>query len=186
LPPVFIEEAELNRRLNAIWGPEYLQGRKPMAPVGTGMDRKTGKLLMGWQHTQQSMSVIFATPYHTRVLRRYVGSFVPHILGETAVALVITRFFWAIATGIENWEPRYRIKYVHAMEFALADAKDSPRPETSSADELRLGHAFFRTEGVYRPRAHLGDFTPLEQRQLGLVGRGQERWIARAMGTGSC
>jgi phage baseplate assembly protein W len=160
----------------AMWGEEYLQGRRPMAPVGIGMDRRTGKMIFGWTHTQQCMEVIFITQFHTRVLRRWVGSYVPHILGESAIARVITRFFWAIAVGLEMWEPRYRIKRVHAEQFALADAKLAPAPETSSADELRIGHATFMTDGVYRPRAHLGDITPWEQRRVGLIGRGQERW----------
>jgi phage baseplate assembly protein W len=154
--------------------PDLLQGRKPLAPVGVGVDAKTGKVLMGWDHVRQQMERIFATPFHTRVLRRYVGCFVPRILGETAVARIIVRFYWAIASAIDLWEPRYRIQRVLFQGFAIGDAW-SPE-QTDGAELLRLGHAIFRNEGVFMPRGHLGDFTAESQRMIGLVGRGANLW----------
>src|SRR5207249_1523646 len=79
---------------------------------GVRVDRRTGKVLVGWPHVQQSLGVIFSTRYHERVLRRYVGSFVPHLLGESALPRIITRFFWAIASAIDLWEPCYSIQRV--------------------------------------------------------------------------
>jgi hypothetical protein len=49
-------------------------------------------------------------------------------------------------------------------------------PNTSAAQLIRAGDAIFRTEGVWRPRAHLGDFSPFELRQSQLVGRGDTLW----------
>lgn len=164
----------------AMW-PDLLQGRKPLAPVRIGVHRKTGKVLMGWDYVRQSMEVIFATPFHTRVLRRYVGSFVPHILGESAVPRIITRFYWAIASAIDLWEPCYRIKRVLFQGFAIGDAW-SP-VQTTGAELLRLGHVIFRNEGVYMPRGHLGDFTPESQRMIGLVGRGSNLWDTVPIGS---
>lgn len=140
-----------------------------MAPVRVGMDRKNGKLLMGWEHVQQSMWVILMTRYHDRVLRRWVGSFVPHILGESATPRVITRFFWAICSSLELWEPNYRITKIHIE-------KRDDNSVLTSAEELRQGHMSNRLEGVYRPRAHLGDFTPEKRRSAGLVRRSSGLW----------
>jgi phage baseplate assembly protein W len=136
------------------------------------MDRETGKVLHGWDHTVQSMRVIFLTRYHERVLRRYVGSFVPHLLGESAVERAITRFYWAIATAIDLWEPNYRIQKV-----SVATTENGQ--QLTSAEELRHGNLTTRMDGVHRPRAHLGDNTPEQRRGIGLIGRGYHAWDLR-------
>lgn len=149
--------------------PEIRKGRVLLAPVRVGMNRKTGKILIGWEHVQQSMLVILMTRYHERVLRRWVGSFVPHILGESAIPRIITRFFWAICSAIELWEPNYRISRIRIES----------RPDLTSltsAEELRQGMMTNRLEGVYRPRGHLGDSTPENRRSAGLIGRGSGVW----------
>ena len=161
------------RTINAIW-PDLLNARATIAPARNGMNRDTGKLMQGWDHVEQSMKVIFATPFHERVLRRWVGSFVPILLGRTYIARIILRFFWAIASAIDLWEPNYRIKQVQYMGAALSGW--APLPNASAAGLIRLGQAIFRSVGVYRPRAHLGDFTPAVQKQISLVGRGNDIW----------
>jgi hypothetical protein len=158
--------------VNAIW--PGLRTQAYVAPARNGMDRRTGKLMQGWDHVEQSLELIFATPFHERVLRRWVGSFVPHILGESAVPRIITRFFWAIASAIDIWEPNYRIKQVYLMGDALSQW--SPPSTLDAAGLLRLGQLIFRQEGIYRPRAHLGDFTPYVTRYNTTVGRGTDLW----------
>ncbi len=146
--------------------PDLKQGRVILQPVRVGVDRTTGKMIVGWPHVKQSIFVIVSTRYHTRVLRRWVGCFIPHLLGESALARVITKFYWAIATALDLWEPNYRIQRVWVGK----------RPDGSlltSAEELRLGHISTVTEGVYRPRAHLGDNTPEDRRSLDLLRRPQ-------------
>jgi uncharacterized protein len=156
------------RVVNAIW-PDLLNSKALIVPARNGVDRHTGRMLSGWAHVEQSMQVIFATGYHERILRRWVGSFVPHILGETFVQRIITRFHWAMAVAIDLWEPNYRIQTIYFM----GDALESWSPQNfDAASEFRLGHAIFRTEGTYRPRAHLGDITPYRMRAAGLISRG--------------
>lgn len=155
-----------------IW-PELRQTQIVLAPVRVGMDRRTGKMMVGWRHVVQSIEVIFITRFHERVLRRWVGSFVPHILGENATERVITRFYWAIAGAIDIWEPNYTITRVRVSR--RTETGDESEILTS-ADELRQGHLTTRNEGVYRPRGHLGDPTPENRRVLGLVGHGLSRW----------
>jgi hypothetical protein len=157
-----------------IW-PDLARGRIALAPVRVGMDRTTGKMLVGWPHVVQSIQVILATRYHERVLRRWCGSFVPHILGESATPKVITRFFWAIASSIELWEPNYRITRVRVQN--KGDRDDT---SLTSVEELRRGEMTNRIEGVYRPRGHLGDPTPESRRSAGLIQRSSGYFEARS------
>ena len=154
--------------------PDLARGRIVLAPVRVGMDRQTGKMMVGWPHVLQSIQVILMTRYHERVLRRWVGSFVPHILGELAIQRVITRFFWAIASAIELWEPNYRVTRVRIE-------KKPDDTSLTSAEELRRGEMTNQIEGVYRPRGHLGDTSPEIRRGAGLIGRGQGLWEARSL-----
>jgi hypothetical protein len=55
-------------------------------------------------------------------------------------------------------------------------AKRADDSSLTSAEELRRGQLTSRTEGVYRPRAHVGDTTPERRRSLGLIGRGHGVW----------
>jgi Bacteriophage baseplate protein W len=165
----------------AMW-PE--DARKPLAPVRVGMDAKTGKILVGWRHVRQSLDRIFATPFHTRVLRRWVGSFVPHILGEEGVPDIILRFHWAIASAIDLWEPCYRVKRVQFQGYALEGQAWSPPPETDGVEMFRLGHVIFRNEGIYMPRGHLGDFTPASTFKIGLIQRGHPSFDVTSVGPG--
>jgi len=180
--PIISSSEPYFRQLATIW-PDLYNRRVIVGPAGNGVDRRSGKVLMGWRHVEQSMQVIFATRFHSRVLRRWVGSFVPHMLGESIVPRVITRFFWAIATSIDLWEPRYRIKQVYFMGDALSQW--APRSSLAAADLLRLGQAIFRQEGVYFPRGHLGDFQPYERRHFGIVGHGADLWDVTPIGMGS-
>jgi len=117
-----------------------------IAPLpGTGVDRQTGKLLTGWEHVLQSLEVIFTTRFGERVMREWFGSFVPNVLGKKMVPSAILKFWMAVCVAIDLWEPRYRVTKIEPF---------------GSDEEMRLGSIGFRVEGVYMPRAHLGDFTP--------------------------
>lgn len=153
-------ESDYFKTVNAQW-PDLANWRAPIKPPRNGVDRRTGKLLSGWGHCQQSLEALFVTPFHERVLRRWAGSFVPMILGRSAVERVITRFFWAIASAIDLWEPGYRVRRVYFMGDALTFSTDPERP-ISTAELLRLGQALFRQEGVWFPRGHVGDFSPFQ------------------------
>ena len=142
-----------------IWPPEE---KKPLAPVRVGMDRRTGKMLIGWPHVEQSIHTIFMTRFHERILRQWVGSFVPHLLGKNYVSNTFTQFFWAIASAIDLWEPCYRLVRV----FVKNRSTGAP---LTSAEEVRRGEAQTENLGLYMPRGHLGDFTPESQRSIGWV-----------------
>lgn len=155
-----------------LW-PDLRYGRIVLSPVRIGMDRVTGKMLTGWDHVVQSMLLIFSTRYHSRVLRRWCGSYVPHLIGENATENTICRFYWAIATGLDLWEPNYRIQRVRVGRRADGSLLTSP-------EELRTGNLITSMDGVYRPRGHLGNSDPQVRRAVGLVSRGYNLWEGRA------
>lgn len=111
---------------------------------GTGIDKETGRVLSGWDHTLQCLLVIFTTPFGARVLRRWFGSFIPPILGRNMDPPTILRFWTAICVAVDLWEPRYKI------------TKITPG---GTSDQMRLGNLTFAIDGIYYPRGHLGDFT---------------------------
>jgi len=149
--------------------PDLKQGRIVLNPVRIGVDRTTGKMITGWDHVVQSILLIFSTRYHERVLRRWCGSFVPHMIGNSATESTIVSFYWSIANGLDLWEPNYRMQRARVGNRADGSM-------LTSAEELRTGHLSTATEGVYRPRAHLGDDAPEERRTVGLVSRGYNVW----------
>lgn len=148
-----------------------LARRGVAAPVRVGIDNRTGKVLTGWGHVQQSIARLFATRFHERVLRRWLGSFVPHLLGELATLENLLRFYSAIATAIDLWEPCFSVQRVRLVNRDGTDANLS-----SYANKLRLGHATFAVEGIYMPRGHLGDRTPETRRTIYFRGSGTGSW----------
>lgn len=121
--------------------------------TGVGMDRNTGRALDGWPHVAQSLGDIFTTRYGERVMRRYYGSLVPNILGENMVPETYTRFFAAIGAALEQ-EPRVRLLRVTPLSVG------------------RDGRSGVRLELEYRPRGHLGDFTPAGRKRVAMTGTG--------------
>lgn len=112
-----------------------------------GINRRTGKLLIGWPHVVQSLVVLFTTSFGTRVMRRYFGSDVPRLLGQNITKRTILLFMSAVIVAIELWEPRFRVSKV--------DVDDDNTPES-----LRKGNLKMTVRGVYYPRGQFGDFTP--------------------------
>jgi len=116
------------------------------------IDIGTGANIGGWPHVQQCIADFFSTPFGARVMREWYGSAVPRFLGENLNTQTIVPFFSAVASAIEQWEPRYRIT----------------RIVPQSVD--RGGRLVVTIEGEYRPRALLGDFTVAGAKRMTVTG----------------
>lgn len=152
---------------------------RPLVPVRVGVNAKTGKIMVGWRHVEQSIGKIYSTPYHERILRQWVGSFVPYILGKNTTSTTVTRFFWAMAVALDLWEPCYRIRRIRIQSRAEKASKSQRSPDQNiltSADEVRKGQLTFMNEGLYMPRGHLGDMTPEDQRIGAFAGSAAGFW----------
>jgi phage baseplate assembly protein W len=116
------------------------------------IDAETGEDISGWPHVLQSIQDFFITSFAERVMREWYGSAVPRFLGENLTVSTVVPFFAAMASAIEQWEPRYRLTRVV--------------PESVGRDgKLRV-----YMEGEFRPRALLGDFTPEGARRITVLG----------------
>ncbi|MDI6839225.1 MAG: GPW/gp25 family protein [Rhizobiaceae bacterium] len=122
-----------------------------------GMDRHSGRWISGWASVAQAIEVLLTTRYFERVLREYVGSPLPAMLGETANLETVSKFRWAIAITILLFEPRFL-----PTQIAMTDLG-------------RPGNSSWIIRGKYRPRAHLGDLTEAGEVTLtiGASGAGQ-------------
>lgn len=127
------------------------------AALGVDLDRVTGEVISGWQHVEQCIGDFLTTFFGERVMREWYGSIVPPLMGENLTVDTIVRFFAAVTSAIDQWEPRFKI------------AKITP------ISVNRSGEFHVRIEGDYRPLALIGNFTSGSPKHLtisGAVGRG--------------
>lgn len=83
-----------------------------------GMCAKTGKVLEGIAHLQQSVSDILSTPVGTRIERRTYGSDVPELIDQPDTPYTRIRVFSAAAHALGLWEPRLRITEIKMISMA--------------------------------------------------------------------
>lgn len=120
----------------------------PRSP-SVGIDAETGKMLTGFAHVVQSINTIFTTAFGERVMREWVGSLVPNLLGRNMTSREIVPYFASIVATIEQFEPRFRVTKITPLSVS------------------REGVFRFQIDGVYRPRALQGDFTVEGARKVG-------------------
>ena len=122
---------------------------------GAGFDRRTGKILSGWPHVVQSLEVLFTTRFGERVMREWVASFVPAMLGQNLIKDTILKTTTAIYVAVDVFEPRYAIRRFNPLEAT------------------RGGYFGLEIIGEYRPYGHLGDPRPESLRSLRLTTAGE-------------
>lgn len=116
--------------------------------LGIDLSRSDGSAVTGWDHVLQCLEQIFITEFGESVLREWFGSNVPGFLGRTNLnATTVLQMRAAIASAIDQWEPRFEVRKVEAL----------------SVDDGRLG---LRIIGIYRPLALIGIDTSEDERSV--------------------
>ena len=109
-----------------------------------GIDRRTGKVIGNLASAYQGVEVILSTRIGSRIMRREFGGGIAELLGRLLTPSLFAAWRQLVATAIDLWEPRFRIRRILI---------------SGSVEQLRLGQVGLSIEADYRPRGHLGDFT---------------------------
>ena len=109
-----------------------------------GIDRHTFGVIATLDSAYQGLEVMFTTRLASRVMRREFGGGIVEMLGRRITPPLFSIFQQLVATAIDLWEPRFKVRRI-----VLA----------GSAEEVRLGILGIQIEVDYRPRGHLGDET---------------------------
>ena len=107
--------------------------------ASVGINRRTGKVLTGWQHVRQSIEDIITTPKLMRVMVRQYGSDQPRLIDVNMSERALLALYVAIATALVQWEPRFELTYVGFEEVSPG------------------GHVKLALIGTYFENGHLGD-----------------------------
>lgn len=116
-----------------------------------GIDRRTGGVVSGWAHVEQSLDVILTTPIGSRIMRRDFGSEIPDLVDRKMTSRLVLALYAAAAAAIRRWEPRFRLTRAAVTEAGATG---------------RLGLALY---GTYYPRGHLGDYSVAEDASTRIV-----------------
>lgn len=119
-----------------------------------GVDRHTGRPIGNLASALQSVETILSTRIGARVMRREFGAGIAELLGRAATPRLFAAFQMLIATAIDLWEPRFRVRRVSV---------------SGNVDGLRSGHATLLIEVDYRPRGHYGDLRVERVLQFGVA-----------------
>jgi uncharacterized protein len=122
-----------------------------------GIDRRTGARLSNLESAYQAVEYILGTRLGSVILLREFGGGVVELLGRLLAADLFLAWCQLVATAIDLWEPRFRVRRV---SFA------------GSVEEIRLGNGKILIEVDYRPKGHLGDFTVQSVKTLGVNANG--------------
>ena len=123
--------------------------------ASVGINRETGEILTGWQHTVQSIITIVTTEVGERVQRRDFGSKVNGLIDKPQNDEEILEFYMAIAEGLEP--RRVRQSIYGEPRFKLTQL---------SFDATVPGVVRFSLGGAYYPDAYRGDFTESQKVEL--------------------
>lgn len=113
-----------------------------------GVDRHTGEVLTGWDHCQQSISLILTTAVGSVSMLREFGSEAPALQDRPMSSLEIARHYMAAAEALRRWEPGYRLTRIATVAANAA------------------GAIAFSLSGVFFPNGHLGDFSRPEAKNF--------------------
>ena len=91
-----------------------------------GIDRHTGKVIDNLASAYQGVEVILSTRIGSRVMRREFGGGIAELLGRLMTPALFAAWRQLVATAIDLWEPRFRVRKVMldgSAEAVLADVR---------------------------------------------------------------
>lgn len=109
-----------------------------------GIDRRTGMVIDNLACAYQGVEVTLSKRIGSVIMLREFGGGVVELLGRLVTPALFDAWKQLIATAIDLWEPRFRVRRVLP---------------TATVDELRTGKIGLVIEADFRPRGHVGDFT---------------------------
>lgn len=109
-----------------------------------GMSRIDGSPLTNYESACQAVEHVLSSRIASFPLLREYGGGVIELLGRAMTPPLFAAWRQLVATAIDLWEPRFRVR---RCSFS------------GTAAELRLGKAGLVIEADFRPKGHLGDFT---------------------------
>lgn len=118
----------------------------------TGLDRRTGEVLTGWDECAQSIGVIVTTAIGSVTLARDFGSDGPPLLDRPMNRAAIFDHIMAIAEALRREEPGFRLTKVNVL--------------SAGAD----GMIVLEQLGDFYPNGHLGDFSLVERNRSASAG----------------
>jgi phage baseplate assembly protein W len=109
-----------------------------------GIDKRTGRLLVGWAHCAQSVGVIISTQLGERVMLREFGADLISHIGRNVVPATVIAVYRDAVTAIHQWEPEYRVRRCQLVQLD------------------RIGGLGLATFGDYYPEGRLGNYEFVE------------------------
>ena len=116
-----------------------------------GIDRRTGRVLRGWDHVVQSVFLILGSRVGFRVMRRPFGCGATSLLGRRFTQQATALYRLLVVLALERWEPRVAVRRV-----AL----------TGDVDGVRAGASRSVISVDYLPNGHRGDPTVATTRDI--------------------
>lgn len=114
----------------------------------TGIDARTGHVLVGFAHLEQSVAKIVMTMPLERVMLLDFGLAPTRRLGRNISRALVATLYGDLIVAIHKWEPEYRIE----------------RLQLASLD--RVGGMGVYFEGRYYPEGRLGNYDVVESANL--------------------
>lgn len=112
----------------------------------TGIDRNTGRPLVGWPHAEQSIARLLETVIGSRVMLLGYGNDTVRQIGRNMVPPVVLEIYRNAVTAIHRWEPEFRVGRCELVGLE------------------RTGAISFRTGGLYYPEGRFGNYRISEER----------------------
>ena len=109
-----------------------------------GIDRETGRPLIGRAHLSQSLARLWQTLPNLRVMLLAYGTDLRRHLSEDVTPALALEIYDDLVTATHRWEPEYRILDLQLVSLT------------------RIGGLGLRHSGSYFPEGRLGNYTDSE------------------------